>query len=108
MTEFQELLADTPPGDEQPDRVAARKRVEKRRALVGGFVAYVVVNTFLVGVWMLTGRGYFWPGWVLAGWGAGMLLGLWDYVQGPVSERDVERELRRMRSSDLSGRSAKQ
>ena len=32
-------------------------------------VAYVVVNVFLIGTWLVTGMGYFWPGWVLA-WAA--------------------------------------
>lgn len=81
----------------EPDRDAARKRIEKRRNLTGGFVAYVVINAFLVGVWALTGRGYFWPAWIIAGWGVGMLLGFWDYVRGPVTEDDVDREVRRMR-----------
>ena len=34
--------------------------------------AYVVINAFLIGVWAVTGAGYFWPGWVLAGWGVGL------------------------------------
>jgi hypothetical protein len=76
------------------ERTAARKRIEKRRGLQGGFVAYVVVNAFLVGVWALSGRGYFWPAWVIAGWGVGMLLGLWDYLRGPVTESDIDEELR--------------
>ena len=80
------------------DREAARKRIEKRRNLQGGLVAYVVVNAFLVGVWAMTGRGYFWPAWVIGGWGVGMLLGLWDYVRGPITEVDINRELDHLRS----------
>jgi hypothetical protein len=78
------------------DRAAARKRIEKRRGLQGGLVAYVVVNAFLVVVWALTGAGYFWPAWIMAGWGVGMLLGLWDYLRGPINDADVDAELRRM------------
>lgn len=77
-------------------RAAARERIEKRRGLQGGMAAYVVINAFLIGVWALTGGGYFWPAWILAGWGVGMLLGLWDYWRGPVTEDDVDEELRRM------------
>jgi hypothetical protein len=80
-----------------PARAAARKRIEKRRGLQAGMVAYVVVNAFLVAVWAMTGRGYFWPGWVIAGWGVGMAFALWDYVRGPISEADVDAELRRLR-----------
>ena len=83
-------------GEVDRDRDAARKRLEKRRGLQGGFVAYIVVNAFFVMVWALTGAGYFWPAWVIGGWGIGMLLGLWDYWRGPITERDVDEELRRM------------
>ncbi len=79
------------------ERGFARKRVQKRRNLQGAVVAYIVVNAFLVGVWAVTGGGYFWPGWVLAGWGVGMVLGVWDYFRGPVTEANVDEELRRMR-----------
>jgi hypothetical protein len=78
-------------------REQARKRVQDRRNLQGGVVAYIVVNGFLVALWALTGRGYFWPGWVMAAWGLGMILGIWNYVQGTVSEEQVDQELRRMR-----------
>jgi hypothetical protein len=78
-------------------RAAARKRIEKRRGLQGGLVAYVVVNAFLVAVWAMTGGGYFWPGWIIAGWGVGMLLGLWDYLRGPITDADIDDELRRIR-----------
>src|SRR4029450_1970462 len=65
------------------DRALARKRIDKRRGLQGAFVAYVVINTFLVGVWAITGGGYFWPAGIIAGWGVGMLLALCDYCRGP-------------------------
>ena len=78
-------------------RASARKRVEKRRGLQGGLVAYVVINTFLVAVWAMTGAGYFWPAWLIVGWGVGMLLGLWDYLRGPVTDADIDDEVRRMR-----------
>lgn len=80
------------------ERRAARTRIEKRRGLQGGFVAYVVVNAFLIGVWAMTGGGYFWPAWIIGGWGVGMLLGLWDYFRGPVTEHKIDEELDRMRS----------
>jgi hypothetical protein len=81
---------------EATERKLARKRIEKRRGLQGGLVAYLVVNAFLIAVWALTGGGYFWPAWIIAGWGVGMLLGLWDYYRGPVTDTDVDAELRRM------------
>lgn len=92
-----ESMTNAPVVGTDPERESARKRIKRRRDLQGGAVAYVVINAFLVGVWAMTGHGYFWPGWVLAGWGVGMLLGLWDYYRGPVSERDIDEELARNR-----------
>jgi hypothetical protein len=93
-----EVGSGIPPAPQPADsaRALARKRIEKRRNLQGGLVAYVVVNAALVGIWAVTGGGYFWPGWVLAMWGVGMVLGFWDYVRRPISEADVEAELRRL------------
>ena len=43
---------------------------------------------------------YFWPAWVLLGWGVGLVLNVWDvYFRRPVTERDIDREMDRMRGS---------
>jgi hypothetical protein len=74
----------------------ARKRVQHKRDFTAGLVAYVVVNGFLVVIWLLTGQGYFWPGWVMAAWAMGILLDAYNtWIRRPVSEADVARELRR-------------
>lgn len=78
-------------------REQARQHLIKRRNLIGGLMAYVVVNAFLVGIWATTGGGYFWPGWVIAGWGMGMVMAVFDYARGPITEADIDREVRRMR-----------
>lgn len=76
----------------------ARKRVEKKRKFAGDVVAYLVINAFLVGVWAVSGFGYFWPGWVLAAWGVFLVLDAWNlYYRRPITEEDVERELRGQR-----------
>ncbi len=77
-------------------RADAIKRLEKKRAWASAMVAYVVVNAFLIGIWATSGRGDFWPGWVLGGWGVGMVLSYWEaYVRRPISEADIEAEARR-------------
>jgi hypothetical protein len=50
-------------------REIATKRVRARRGFFWHLVVYVVINLFLIGIWYFNGRGYFWPGWVLGGWG---------------------------------------
>lgn len=83
---------------EDPERALARKRVEARRGLGAHAVAYVVVNLFLVVVWALSGSDYFWPVWVIAGWGVGLALNAWDVLmRKPITEADIEREIRRYR-----------
>lgn len=91
---------DTSAGDthEDQERKAARKRLEKRRDFTTHVVAYVVVNAMLVGIWALTGGGYFWPIWVLLGWGVGLVLNAWDvFFRRPITEADVDREMGRGR-----------
>ena len=76
-------------------RGAARRRVQAKRDFGSHLVAYIVVNTFLVGLWAITGAGYFWPAWILACWGAGLVLHAWDvYWRRPVTDADVNEELR--------------
>ena len=80
------------------DRERARKRIERKRKLRGDFIAYLVINAFLIGTWAVTGFGYFWPGWVLAGWGVLLLLDAWSvYFRRPLTEDEIDRELRNRR-----------
>ena len=81
---------------ESEEWARARKRVTDRREFGSHLVVYVVVNAFLVGVWAITGAGYFWPVWVLAPWAVGLVLHAWDtFIRRPVTDADVEAELRR-------------
>jgi len=50
----------------------------------------------LVGIWAFSGAGYFWPIWVLLGWGIGLALNGWTvYFQRPITEDDIQREMER-------------
>ncbi|HVQ89715.1 MAG TPA: 2TM domain-containing protein [Mycobacteriales bacterium] len=76
-------------------REQARRRVQARRDLRTDTVAYVVVNSALVAVWAISG-GYFWPAWVLALWGIGLVMHAYDvFVRRPITEQDIDTELRR-------------
>jgi 2TM domain len=86
------------PEDESSLREQARKRLQKRRDFTAHLVTYVVVNSMLIGIWAITGAGYFWPAWVLLGWGVGLVLNAWDvFFRRPITEADIERELHRQR-----------
>lgn len=81
--------------DELTDWERARKRVEKKHKFRSDVVAYVVINLFLIGIWAVSGFGYFWPGWVLAAWGMFLLLDAWNlYYRRPITDDDIEEELR--------------
>jgi hypothetical protein len=80
------------------DRERARKRLQDRREFGSHAVAFTVVNAFLIAVWAITGGGYFWPAWILAGWGVGLVLHGWDtFVRQPITEADIDREVQRQR-----------
>ncbi len=81
---------------EDDARSQARRRVQKKRDFSAHLVSYVVINAMIIGIWAITGGGYFWPAWVLLGWGVGVILNAWDvYLRRPVTEADVDRELGR-------------
>lgn len=80
-------------------RAAALKRLNDRRDFASNVVAYFVVNLALVVVWFFTGRGYFWPAWILGCWGMGLLLHAWAiWGRKPITEDDVRREMTRVQS----------
>jgi hypothetical protein len=82
-----------------PERDRVRRKLEAQRKFRGDLAAYVAINVFLVVVWLATGRGYFWPGWVIGGWGVLLALHGWDlYLRRPITDADVDKELRRWRS----------
>ena len=77
-------------------RAEARTRVQRKREFGANLAAYIVVNAFLVLIWWMSGRGYFWPIWVMAGWGVGLVMhGYEVYFRRPITDADVEAEMRR-------------
>jgi hypothetical protein len=81
--------------DDRERRDAAIKRIKDKRDFKTHAVSYVVVNIFLIGVWAVSGGGYFWPGWVMAGWGIGLVLHGWQTYrrERPITEEDIQREM---------------
>lgn len=82
--------------DHETSREAAVKRLKAKRDFKSHLATYVVVNLMLVAIWALSGRGYFWPIWPIAGWGVGLVLNAWTvYFQKPISEDEIRREMDR-------------
>jgi hypothetical protein len=77
-------------------RKAAIARLTAKRDLSAHVVTYVVVNTAFVAIWASTGGGYFWPMWIIACWGIGLVLHFWEtYGRRPITEEDIQREMTR-------------
>lgn len=94
---FEQARASGTDGQEAERRIA-RKRVEAKRKFRSDVFAYVIVNAFLVSAWAFSGRGYFWPGWVLAGWAVFLLIDAYRvYFSAPITDADIEREMRARR-----------
>ena len=83
--------------DQQDERrAAAVARITEKRDFRNHAVVYCAVNTLLLVIWAASGAGYFWPIWVIAGWGIGLAAHAWRvYGQRPISEAEISEEMRR-------------
>ncbi len=87
------------PDSEQELRKLAVSRLKKKRDFSTHVVIYIIVNAMLVGIWAVTGAGFFWPIFPLLGWGIGVGANAWDvYGRKPITEDEVQRETERLRS----------
>jgi len=82
-------------GREQVLRDKAVRQLKKKRDFRGHLLVYILVNTFLVVIWLLTDpNGFFWPVFPIAGWGIGVIMNAWDvYGRQDITEEDIHREM---------------
>jgi hypothetical protein len=88
-------------------RAEAIASLKRRRTFWKMLTTYLVMNTFFVVIWVLTGAGYFWPGWVLAGWGLGVAFSAvhaFTPAGSPESptEQQIQDEVRKRRDRDAA------
>jgi 2TM domain len=87
---------------EHQDELRARAvaRVKKRRDLGTHVLVYLLANTFIVVIWLMTSSaGFFWPIFPMAGWGIGLAMNAWDVWRGDsISEETIAREIARIQS----------
>jgi hypothetical protein len=82
-------------------RQAAINRLRKKRALQAHLLAYVTVNAFLTGLWLLTDPyGFYWPMVPMLGWGIGLAFHVWDvYSPTALTEERIRAEMQRLSRS---------
>ena len=90
-----------PAAGPDPDvlRRRAVKTLKKRRDFKSHLLVYMMFNTFLVLVWLVTTGpdGFFWPVFPMVGWGIGVVMNAWDvYRPEEFSEDEIAAEMRRL------------
>ena len=84
-------------------RKAAIGRLKARRDFRNHVAIYVLVNAGLILIWALSGVGYFWPIWSIAGWGVGLAFNAYAvYMEKPITEDQIEAEMERGDGSGTS------
>lgn len=94
--------AQVPRSYDEELRERARKQLKAKAEFRQHLTSYVVVNGFLVALWAITSRGYFWPVWPILGWGVGLTFHAvslrWD--DGGPSPAQIEAQAERLRLRD--------
>jgi len=79
-------------------REMAIKRLKAKQGFTAHVMIYILVNLFLTVIWFMSGGGYFWPIWTIAGWGIGVGMHGWAaYLGKPISEAEIRKEMERER-----------
>lgn len=86
------MSAGTPESTDLRER--ALRRLRKKHEFHVHLVIYLMVNTMIVVVWAMTSHGFFWPIFILVGWGVGVVANAWDAYGGDEpSESRIHREM---------------
>jgi hypothetical protein len=85
---------------EEELRKEAVASLQRKRAFKQSAVTYVLVNALLVAIWAIDGTdNFFWPIFVIAGWGTFLAIQAWG-AYGPrqsITEDDISSEINRLR-----------
>jgi len=85
--------------DEDMLRQRAIRQVKKRRDFYGHLLVFALVNGAAIAIWATVGDGgFFWPIFLLFGWGIGLIMNAWDvFYRGYEDEGQIQREIERLR-----------
>ena len=77
-------------------RQQAIQRLHQRRGFINYIIGAVVISLFMVLIWALSGRGYFWPVWVMGGFLlGGNFYGVNNVMNKPLTEDQIQREMQK-------------
>jgi len=78
-------------------RDRAINRLKKRRDFYTHLLVFTLVNGFVVGIWAMTGQGFFWPIFPIVFWGIGLVMNAWDaFHDEGFSEERIQHEIGRL------------
>jgi hypothetical protein len=81
-------------------REEAIKSIKRKQGFKQTAFAYVVVNLLLIGIWAISGTdNYFWPVWVIGGWGIGLAFQAYDAYgrRRTIGEDQIASEMQKLR-----------
>jgi 2TM domain len=88
---------DAVPATDGSLRARAVARLRNQAAFRTHLMVYIAVNLFLVAIWWLTARTFFWPIFPIGGWGIGIVAHGWDaYGPDRLTEDRIRREMDRL------------
>jgi hypothetical protein len=85
---------------EQDLRERAVQRLKDKRDFKAHVLIYILINALLVVIWAVSrdGDDFFWPIFVIVGWGIGVAANAWNvYGRKPITEDEIRREQDRLR-----------
>ncbi len=84
--------------EEELLRQRAVKQVRKRRDFYGHLLVFVLVNAAVITIWAALGDGgFFWPTFLILGWGIGLVMNAWDvFYRSYEDEGQIQREIDRL------------
>lgn len=85
--------------DDSSLRQAAVHSLARKRAFWGYVGGAIILNLLMIGIWFLSGKGYFWPVWVMLGSAIGLGFSAWGTFgpgsSGP-SEDQIQSEMKKL------------
>jgi hypothetical protein len=83
--------------DDTDLRERALTQLRKKHEFHAHVAAYILVNSMLVAIYLLTDPGgFFWPIFPILGWGIGLFFHGWDVYTAPPREEQIRKEMERL------------